>query len=424
MVTTDRLITQTEIEAPLELVGGKAKGLLRLKSLEEKLNENLYRVKVYVPPFFIVPPGLSVIEHKDEILRLAQELESENYAVRSSSPLEDLGEHSFAGIFDSKLNVPNENLAIEILNVRGSSRSGKARRYANEICVSLEDKIPVIVQAMADKTVKGHVYSKFPSPQDILKIVRWRSSHRRDIDVFYRFTDEDGKVYGDYLNPLVTSIGNRSVASFRDDIEYPGIIALKIENEFGYPVIMEFNSTDLGEKDGIDIFVLQARRLNKLSDAEKFEMSELQEEGLIATTEDVNGVGDVTGKAYVLDFDYVDGPSRSSVEDMVKFDSKNRDGYILVAPYLQFSNQHFDEYTIHKKAVLAYTDLGERHDFEVAREKRILYLNCAACLTQGFYHIKYGGVGHYKEKMPIKTGETIRVVSDGVKGLVFNLSRK
>lgn len=65
-----------------------------------------------------------------------------------------------------------------------------------------------------------------------------------------------------------------------------------------------------------------------------------------------------------------------------------------------------------------YGELGKRHDYEIARKKGLLYLNCKDCLHMGFYSAREDN-----KKAPIETGEKVRVVSDGEKGFVFNLSR-
>ena len=56
---------------------------------------------------------------------------------------------------------------------------------------------------------------------------------------------------------------------------------------------------------------------------------------------------------------------------------------------------------------------------EISRAKGILYLNTNAQLGQRFY---VAGLG--EGRAPIETGETLRVMSNGEKGFVFNLTRK
>ena len=203
-----QIILDTEKIAPVELIGGKAKGLLKLKSLEERLNEEvIYRGNVIVPRFFMVPSSLNLAENYKEILETANSLNTKKYAVRSSSVLEDNGEHSFDGIFDTYLDVPKDKLVRTIHQVRKSARSEKAVKYAEEIGAELSERIPVIVQEMADKKeYTGVVYSKFPASKDIVKIIRESAyGGERYIEVFLREQREDGSIWADTISPLVVS---------------------------------------------------------------------------------------------------------------------------------------------------------------------------------------------------------------------------
>ncbi len=107
------------------------------------------------------------------------------------------------------------------------------------------------------------------------------------------------------------------------------------------------------------------------------------------------------------------------IDGLEEFDKNHPEGYVLVTPYLQFYCTHLDNWTPNKRAVVAYTDLGEHHDMEVSRKKGILYLNAKDSLSQPFYRGR-----EHKHRYPIETGERLRVVSDGEKGFIFNLSRE
>ena len=411
-----QLVLDTEREAPIELVGGKARGILRLKSLEGKLNEEVvYRGKVIVPNFFIVPSSINLAGSYQEILRVADSLSSEKYAVRSSSPLEDNGEHSFDGIFETYLDVPRDKLVRTIHQVRRSGRSEKAIRYTDEVGAELQDKIPVIVQAMVDKKEHtGVVYSKFPAPRDIVKIIRESAYNgERYIEAFLREYTEDGTVFPDTSSPIVVSRNYSTLLN--NEVENLASIALFAERELKYPIIMEFVTyNDSGDW---QYNLLQARKLTRLSESEKFQMPELQDKGLIASTHDLNGTGDFTGEAFSITHYYgVDGVDADGLEE---FDKSHPEGYVLVTPYLQFYCTHLDNWTPNKRAVVAYTDLGEYHDMEVSRKKGILYLNAKDSLSQPFYRGR-----EHEHRYPIETGERLRVVSDGEKGFILNLSRE
>lgn len=410
------IIPETESEASIELVGGKGRGLLTLKSLEKELNDNAfisYRSDVRVPRFFVVPPELGLAEGYKAILKAAERLGG-SYAVRSSSPLEDTGEHSFDGIFLTELDVPREMLVKAIHEVRESSTSQKARKYAAENGIELTGRMPVIVQSMVrEKDETGVVYSRFPCPKDILKIVRDDQYACRYINAFLRGTRDDGTHYLDITGPFIVS-RDWNFDTWKT-IECIGFTALTVEDAIGHPVIMEFAYySPGGEHEKVKIYPLQARKLTGLSEAIKFQMPELQEAGLIGNTYDLNGTGDFTGDAYVSIL-YKDNYIFHGLEE---FDRQHPDGYVFVTPYIQFDKESLDERTPNKKAVVAYRDLGRYHDMEISRKKGILYLNANDSLSDAFSRFRESG------RLPINTGEKVRVVSDGERGFIYNLSRE
>lgn len=123
-----------------------------------------------------VPPGIiittSAFENSSDfktnpelIRELRQALSDQNIqnlAVRSSSVSksgnsgEDSQEHSWAGIFETVLNVAPENIAEAIETVWNSARSESASSYAKSAGISIEDiSMAVIVQEMIDADSAG-----------------------------------------------------------------------------------------------------------------------------------------------------------------------------------------------------------------------------------------------------------------------------
>ncbi len=411
------LVSENQTDAPIELVGGKGKGLLTLKPLEKRLNEMIEKREVIVPSFFIIPDSLSLPENDNVIRERLYTMGADSYAIRSSSPLEDVGEHSFDGIFDTYLDVPIDNVLRRIQQVRESAKSEKAVRYAKKVNVELTDNMPVIVQAMVDKEITaGEVYSKFPAAKDILKVKYNHPStnHGEEtyVIVFLRNEQKNGS-YEIHSSPLVAPAGLEWYDSIPSEIEDLANLALVVERELKQPVILEF-ATNIDSKHR-NMYLLQARRLTKLSEAERFEMPELQEEGLLAVTPDVNGVGDFTGKVYVALRHRIHAPEVYA-PGLAEFDEQHPEGYVLVTPYIQFSNVSIDSITPNKKAVIAYYDTGIHHDMEIARKDGILYININRNeLADKFKLRPFEPVNNL-----IETGETVRVVSDGTFGYVFN----
>lgn len=408
-----RVYQDTEAEAPIEQVGGKAKGLLALKSLEDRIKEEVCILgKVVVPRFLVVPPTLNLAANYSQIVQAVRSLGANSYAVRSSSPLEDGGEDSFDGIFDTILDVPENKVMRAIQSVKKSGNSDKARRYAHEVGATLTGDIPVVVQAMVSKIdYQGVVYSQFPSPHKVVKIIRQRpGSNDSLIDVFRRYRKK-GREFID-CNPIVLSGDERQEIERAEDL---GRIALFLEERIGYPIIMEFAiSGHISEQVRS---LLQARKLTKLKEAQEFRVPELDEKDLIVSVPDVNGTGDFTGSVVLAKYSG-DKEGITNLSQIEMLDNSHPEGYILVTPYIEFWRDNIDEITSNKKAVIAYTDLGRHHDREISRKRGLLYVNTRnSNLDQLFFQAE-----NKSSEWPIKTGDKLRVVSDGIRGLVFRLS--
>ncbi|MCK4649782.1 hypothetical protein KAT36_00980 [Candidatus Pacearchaeota archaeon] len=70
-----QVVLDIEKEAPIGIVGGKARGMFILKSLEEKLNEEVDDgEKVIIPRFFVVPSSLSLSNNHKRLLATADSL--------------------------------------------------------------------------------------------------------------------------------------------------------------------------------------------------------------------------------------------------------------------------------------------------------------------------------------------------------------
>lgn len=88
------------------------------------------------------------------------------FAVRSSSQFEDSVEHSFAGIFTSKLAVSKTELHTAIAEVWDSCHSLKAASYVQSAS-SL--RMGVIIQPMIEAKYAGVCFSKHPSPRTVFE---------------------------------------------------------------------------------------------------------------------------------------------------------------------------------------------------------------------------------------------------------------
>ena len=81
------------------------------------------------------------------------------YAVRSSGVAEDGADASFAGLYESELDVPAEDLAAAVVRCRASAGSARVRAYAGG---SGAGPIAVLVQRMVDATAAGVAFTADP----------------------------------------------------------------------------------------------------------------------------------------------------------------------------------------------------------------------------------------------------------------------
>lgn len=162
--------------------------------------DNLMRLKkagVNVPAFTVVPYEDAVRED------LQVELPSDGklFSVRSSANVEDSDSASFAGQFDTYLNVPAGEVKQKIKDIVSSLDGDNVKAYAAKNNIDVQDiKMNVIVQDMIDSDISGVVFTA--NPQGLLNetvITAGRglgegvvSSRVDTTSYYYNFTD---KVY-------------------------------------------------------------------------------------------------------------------------------------------------------------------------------------------------------------------------------------
>lgn len=395
------------------MAGGKGRNLLRINALGEKLS--CREVKISVPAFFVVSPEVNLYNNSALIENLAKSLGTELFAVRSSYEQEGVGEHTFDGVFQSNLRVPLNSVITAIQEVRNSAITVKSLKYAQARGIELKDRMPAIVQTMVTKPeCAGVVYSKFPCPHDVAKVISIKEG-KEYIDVLRRNPIE-GITFIDTANMLVTSgLYKFSMAVWwlvQKVAELEKVFGYHIKSEFAYKTIYEF--WNIG-----DVSLLQATRLTKITESERFKLPQLYDKGLLGVTEIVNMPGDIMAPAFVMH-----GNMQRSIvgcEEIYAlelFDNEHQNGYILVTPCLKFELMDIDYITPNKKAVIGYEDaFYNDHDFEIARIKELLYLGFGSERAIDSCNVRGGG----GQKPLIETGDTLRVVSDGIRGFVYKI---
>lgn len=135
-------------------LGGKADGLYEL-----------HRIGLAIPDTFFIQNAKK--DFSDSFLadleKAYQLLSSQEVAVRSSAQNEDSSDHSFAGQYDTILNVTGFNdLKKAIERCISSLSSSRAISYQNHAHIQ-EDTLNIVVQSMVDPKAAGVVFTADPT---------------------------------------------------------------------------------------------------------------------------------------------------------------------------------------------------------------------------------------------------------------------
>lgn len=117
---------------------------------------------------FPVPPGFvlnGTLESRggdtDGLVDAARSLGGDRFAVRSSGTAEDLADASFAGQYETYLDVPTEGLADAVVACLASARSTRADSYRQTRAIDAGE-MAVLIQPMIDASVAGVAFSVDP----------------------------------------------------------------------------------------------------------------------------------------------------------------------------------------------------------------------------------------------------------------------
>ncbi len=155
--------------------GGKAFGLYQASRLQLKIpqtwliEDSLYEEFVgdcgTIPHSEFISKATQFIKKK--IGKELDALSGDPFAVRSSSQFEDSSKHSFAGIFESKLDVPQEQLPEAIAEVWWSCHSERAQHYLFDARAPV--RMAVLLQPMIRPKYAGIAFSRHPSPSTLME---------------------------------------------------------------------------------------------------------------------------------------------------------------------------------------------------------------------------------------------------------------
>lgn len=113
-----------------------------------------------IPQWFAIPAEARWTD--DELETALEKIGPWPYAVRSSGTMEDGSEHSFAGQFDSFLDVSNKDIASRIGDVRNSANSDAILSYCKENQLPSPSCPTVLVQRMINASCAGVAFSADP----------------------------------------------------------------------------------------------------------------------------------------------------------------------------------------------------------------------------------------------------------------------
>lgn len=185
---------------------------------------------------------------ENEIYKKFDELNLNIVAVRSSAICEDSKENSFAGQFETILNVDKTHLIESVYKCFKSSNEINVKQYAIEKNVPENQmKVAVIVQEMIDGDISGVMFTKNPI-----------NNNNEIVIEFVRGLGE--KLVQGEATPSQVIVENKKIKQYLGDklltentIIKLANIATKIEKHFGIPQDIEWTI-----KNDI-IYVLQAR---------------------------------------------------------------------------------------------------------------------------------------------------------------------
>lgn len=238
-----------------------------------------------IPPGFVVSSGANVrsAELKHEILSAISKVGGYPVAVRSSSNLEDLGDASFAGLYDTFLNVRSDDELVEkIEKCFESGRSDRVQAYLKSKKMSAESlDVSVLVQPMVDAEVAGVFFGIHPTEgkEEEAYIEACRGLGEKLVSGHTNPTSYSVSLLtGAVLKKTESSEGDcLSQSSIQELVE----VSLNIMAEFGLPQDIEWVVDRTGT-----LWILQSRPITRIqwrTDVEEYTNADFKDGGVSAS---------------------------------------------------------------------------------------------------------------------------------------------
>ena len=244
-MTAPKCIPLDQVSA--EAVGGKAEGLVRL-----------LRYGFDVPSGFVVTDATSG-HLPDDLDAHYQRIGAGKVAVRSSAIGEDSDEASFAGQYETVLNVEGSDaLRAAIEDCLGSLENARATAYRDEKTGQREVRMNIVVQQMVDARAAGVLFTVNPVNARRDQVVVDAVAGLGEALVSGHATPDhwllarDGSVLDSDIHSNAAVLSDAELTLLLDG-------ALRAEEEYGAPLDMEWAIDQSGE-----IRWLQARPITKL----------------------------------------------------------------------------------------------------------------------------------------------------------------
>ena len=202
-------------------------------------------------------PEFEIIEWEDRNKKIDLSKYKGKYAIRSSSNLEDSSDNSFAGLFDTYLNVDSKDIESKVKECFNSINNKNVKEYITNKNIDISDvKMNVIIQKMVNSKYSGILFTS--NPQGLLNesvIVVGRGLGNNVVEdkvdtTTYYFNNTDSIYYYegdcDYLdNDMINNLIS---------------ISKDLKKYFGEYIDIEFAI----END--DIYILQVRDITTIDD--------------------------------------------------------------------------------------------------------------------------------------------------------------
>lgn len=143
------MMIHTKENHDISKIGGKAGALAKLSCVLDN-----------IPDWFVI--GVDGASDEEIAITLRSFDDTTSFAVRSSATDEDGSDNSFAGQFESYLNIPKSQIHENILKVQNSVNSERVETYKRERGIDSVSAPAVLVQKMVKADCAGVAFSANP----------------------------------------------------------------------------------------------------------------------------------------------------------------------------------------------------------------------------------------------------------------------